>query len=176
MVEALRKHVRLLEEYAHRAFSEGNFDYTGEVAGKLRLMAIRFGSNEPRLLRLMEETGELIPIILDGPPIPLTPQGHRGGDAISLEYFLSLLAVGVRVPSGTFVELTNADLIRAWAEQAGAPHEDWSMEEGLRTVLTLPVFIGGLPGASAALRAATNAVLHIASRFLAMVDSGEIPV
>ena len=49
MASALVKHVRLLREYAAKCFSEGNSDYGGEVAGKLRLLVARFRSNRPRL-------------------------------------------------------------------------------------------------------------------------------
>ena len=57
MIAALRKQVRLLTDYARKVFVEKNLDYVGEIASKLRLLATNFRSNEPLLLRLMNETG-----------------------------------------------------------------------------------------------------------------------
>ncbi len=174
MVAALRVHVRLLTRYAQEAFGNGNSEFIGEVAAKLRLLVTRSRSNEPLLLRLIEESAEQITFTLGGPPNRPNQQGYQAGDAVPLDAYMAFLAIGVRVHSGVWVELTNANLIRALAEQVGASHEDWTLDESLHTILNMGVHIGGLPGASAALQAITNVVLHVANRFLTKVDAGEI--
>ncbi len=175
MVQQLRRHMRLLQSYYEKAFLEGDADYFGELAGKLRLLTARFRSNEPLLLRLIEETGADVLVTLGGPPVE-RPPGQRPGDKISLHDFLQLEAVGVQVPSRGFVMLTKAQMIKAWAEQTGSSHEDWSMEEPLHTVLATPIYIGGLLPAAAELRVTTEAVIHVGKRFLALVDAGDVKI
>ncbi|MBI2090208.1 MAG: hypothetical protein HYT78_15965 [Deltaproteobacteria bacterium] len=166
LVQALERHLRLLHEYARRAFQDGDFDYGGEVAGKLRLLVTKFGSNRPLLLDLMAETGINPLITLGGPPIEPPPGEPRPGDKISLSLYLQLGAIGIRVPSGEFVMLNKTQLIRAWAEQTGSSHEDWSLDPPLEAILRAPIYIGGLHGAFAELRITTEPVLHVADRFL----------
>jgi hypothetical protein len=169
MVARLRAHVRLLEQYAQKAFREGDADYLGEIADKLRVLVIRSPSNKPWLIRLMEEVGDV-----ELPPAP--QEGPQAGDELTLEEYLQLDAVGVRVPSGSFEMLTNSELIRAWAQQAGASHEGWEMSDTLRAVLSGGVAIGGLPAEAAALKSITNAVLNRAKRFLASIDDGTFTI
>lgn len=69
LVEALQRHVRLLKEYAVKAFEDANSDYFGEVAGKLRLLLYDGGMNTPLLLKLMDEFSADIRITLGGPPV-----------------------------------------------------------------------------------------------------------
>jgi hypothetical protein len=167
MVQALERHLNLLREYAKKAFVDGNFDYGGEVAGKLRLLVTKFGSNRPLLLDLMAET-DIEPLLtLGGPPIERPPGEPRAGDNISLSQYLQLGAIGIRIPNGEFVMLNKTNFIRAWAEQTGSSHEDWSLDPSLETILSSPVYIGGLHGAFAELRVTTETVLHISERFLA---------
>ena len=166
MARALVKHVALLEDYAEKCFVQRDDRYGGEIAGKLRLLVARFRSNKPLLLDLMHETKSEIEITLGGPPIK-RPDGEPGpGDKISLEEYLSLGAVGTQIPNGDFVMLSKADLIRGWAEQTGASHEDWKMDPGLRGALEAPVHIMGLPATTQELRITTNAVLRVAHQFL----------
>lgn len=105
MVSALRRHVCLLEDYARKVYSEGNTDYAGEVAGKLRLLATRFGSNKPLLVELMKKTGIEPLVTLGGPPLLREPGRPGPGDKIALTEYLELDAVGIRVESGEFVML-----------------------------------------------------------------------
>jgi hypothetical protein len=44
MVAALRRHVRLLEDYGHKLYVDGRLDYAGEVAGKIRLLTTEWSS------------------------------------------------------------------------------------------------------------------------------------
>jgi hypothetical protein len=52
-VKALKRHIRLLSEYSKRAFEESDYDYLGEIAGKLRLLVCA-DSGLPLLLELMD--------------------------------------------------------------------------------------------------------------------------
>ncbi len=166
MAGALVKHVELLREYAVKCFAEAKSEYGGEVAGKLRLLVARFRSNRPLLLDLMNEVDSGIRITLDGPPIRRPPGEPGPGDRITLEEYLDLGAVGTRIPNGGFVMLTRIQLIRAWAEQTGASHEDWTIDPALRQALDAPVYIMGVQGTIQELRITTNTVLHVSDRFI----------
>jgi len=167
MVSALERHVRLLRDYSVRAFDEGNVDFGGEIAGKLRLLVTKFGSNRPLLLDLMAATGIEPLITLGGPPVQRPPGEPSAGDKISLARYLQLPAVGIRVSPDKFVTLSKVQFIRAWAEQTGSSHEDWSLDPALAAVLGAGIYIGGLPAAFAELRVTTDTVIHVAERFLA---------
>ena len=169
----LRGHVRLLEQHAQKAFREGDSDYLGEIAAKLRVLVIRSRSNKPLLIRLMEEIGEVKLPPWDGPPLQYGPQA---GDELSLDEYLQLTAIGVRVPSGEFVMLKKNDFIKAWAEKTGGSHEDWVISEELRIALSAGVYIGGLQAAAAELHVTTNTVLNVAKRFLASIDDGTFTI
>ena len=166
MVVALRKHLSLLDDYTQKVYIKGNDDYAGEIAAKLRLLVTKFRSNEPLLLRLMEETGIEPTITLSGPPIKRGPGIPTAGDKISLKQYMELGAIGIRIPSGEFIMLNKTQFIRAWAEQTGANHEDWSMDESLSTILNSNVFIGGVHGALVELKTTVDAVFSVANRFL----------
>ncbi len=166
MLAALERHLRLLREYSVKAFNEGNADFGGEVAGKLRLLVTRFGSNHPLLLDLMADTGVEPLITLSGPPVKPLPGEPGPGDQITLARYLELTAVGIRVSPEKFVTLNKVKLIRGWAEQTGSSHEDWALDPALAAILSAGIFIGGLPAALAELRVITETVLHVADRFL----------
>jgi hypothetical protein len=162
MVAALRRHVRLLEDFGHRLFDEGNVDYAGEIAGKIRLLAAKFGSNVPLLIRLMRDTGIEVKVVLGGP---------EEGREVTLGEFMHLVAVAIRLPAGNLAELTKEDMVRGWAEQVGSCHEDWAMSESLSAVLSSDLYIGGHPAALVELRATCSTVLMTARRFLAEYDA-----
>lgn len=164
MVEQLRKHVRLLEEFWEKAFREGNRDYLGEVAGKLRLLATESRSNVPLLIKLLEETEIDIPIVLDEPGPPRQP--------LSLEQYMALEVEGHRLQSGEFHMFTASELVGAWAQQTGASHEDWGMDEGLRIALEVPVYLAGMQAGAASLQAIAGNVLSVARQFLAALERG----
>ncbi|SRR6266542_5284554 len=166
LVDALERHIRILRDYAAKAFREGNFDYGGEVAGKPRLLVTKFGSNRPLLLDLMAETGIAPTITLDGPPVQRPPGEAGPGDVISLQRYLGLDAIAIRIPSGDFIMLNKTQFLRAWAEQSGSSHEDWSLEPALAAILDARIYLGGLHGALAELATTTNAVLNVADQFL----------
>jgi hypothetical protein len=168
LVDALERHVRLLREYAQKAFVDGNTDYGGEIAGKLRLLVKNIGrSNRPLLIDLMEETGIKPMIKLGGPPIQRPPGEPRAGDIITLSRYLELTAIGIELPSGDFVTLDKIKFLSAWAEQTGSSHEDWSLDPALDAFLRSGIHIGGVDVAFAELKVTTEAVLSVATRFLA---------
>ena len=173
MVDALKRQVRLLRDFAQKAFIDGNADYAGEIATKLRLLVTKFGSNKPLLLQLMDETGIHPKIILGGPPgIPFSDTDPtQAGDEITLEKFLNLPAGGVRVPSGEFIIMSKVVFIRALSEQAGGAHEDWAMGEDLATFLSQQIYVMGLHSSLAELRTSVDAVLSVADRFIAEFDA-----
>jgi hypothetical protein len=166
MVAALHRHIKLLREYAQKAFVGNDMDYGGEIVGKLRLLATKSRANTPLLIRLMRDTGIETLVTLGGPPIPLEPGGPiLAGQQITLAEYMELPAIGIRVSSGAFVILTKEQFVRAWAEQTGAPHEDWTMDEPLSTILSDGIYIGGLHESLAELQTTVDTVIDVAERF-----------
>ena len=166
LVEALQRQVKLLREFSKRAFAEGDLDYCGEVANKLRLLVIQSKSNVPLLLRLMEEFGIQPPVRLSGPPVEVPPGHPKPGDEIPLGRYLELPSGMVRVPSGELAEMSKLEFIKGWAEQHGGAHEDWAQTDALRVFRDFSVFIGGQQVAVRELRITANVVLKIAEEFL----------
>ena len=58
LLESLKRHLNLLEQFCVEAFKKNNDDYLGEVAAKIRLLTISFRSNKPLLIGLMEFRGQ----------------------------------------------------------------------------------------------------------------------
>lgn len=166
LVEALRRHVRLLKDFASKAFQESDLSYLGEVAAKLRLLVYEQGRNKPLLLALMDEFGLDIRIKLGGPPVRPPPGQPGPGDEVSLREYLGLTAYGIRTPSRGYVELTKKQLIGIWAAQHGAAHEDWELQEEFALARDSVIYIGGIPELAAELRVTTQTVLHFAETFL----------
>lgn len=166
LVEALDRHVRVLRDHATKAFHDRNTDYGGEIAGKLRLLVTRFGSNRPLLLDLMAATGINPTITLSGPPVQRSSGEPMSGEAVESSRYLELTALEVHVPAGDFI-LNKTRFIRVWAEQSGSSHEDWSLDPVLSMFLACPIsFGGGLDTAFLELRTTTIAVIQVAERFL----------
>jgi hypothetical protein len=172
LVDPLERHIRVLRDYATKAFREGNFDYGGEVAGKLRLLVTKFGSNRPLLLDLITATGIAPTITLDGPPVQRPPGEPGPGDTISLERYLGLGAIGVRIPSGEFVMLNKDAVDPCLGGAKRSSHEDWSLDPALATILSAQIYIGGLHGALAELATTTGAVLSIGDQFYRSIARG----
>ena len=171
LVETLRRHVRLLTEFCVRAFEQGEHDYFGEIAAKLRLLVYEHGRNRPLLLALMDEFELDIPITLGGPPIERLPGKPGSGDQVSLREFLELDAYGVRTEHRGFVMLTKKQLISVWAQQHGAAHEDWELDEEFILGRDSGLFLGGVPALALELKVTTKAVLYVANQFLALATS-----
>jgi hypothetical protein len=164
-LDALTSHVRLLRDFATKAFEERNADYFGDVAAKLRLLVGEQG-NQPLLLNLMDEMGEVPTITLGGPPIQRSPGQPGPGDQLTLREYLDLDAVTLSVPGRGLISFTKRQLIVAWAQQVGGAHEDRAIDEELAQALYGGLEIGGLPAAAAELAVTTRAVLFIADAFL----------
>jgi hypothetical protein len=127
LVEALDRHLRLLAAYAVRAFEEGDPDYCGEVATKLRLLVAepkrKNSGHRPLLLGLMDAAGADIRVQVRAVKVP-------GSPAVSLtlrEYLAG--EVEARTPGGQEFRRSYIDLICMWADQHGAAHEDWAFQE-----------------------------------------------
>ena len=140
MVNALRRHLKMLRDHSKKVFIEVDPDYGAEVAKQLRILATKFGSNRPLLIKLMKMTNIDVPVFLEERPPGLYPPGYDKEKGMKLEEYMKLMAVGRRISTGEFVQLSNEDLIRGWAEKLGGAHEDWSIPEGLATVLHDPFF------------------------------------
>jgi hypothetical protein len=160
LVNALDRQVTLLHEYADRAFSQGHAAYLGEVAGKLRLLVYEHprSHNKPLLLSIMDTCGIEVLFFID------SPIKGKGGQ-MDLRTYLSETAFGAKTSRG-FVRLSGFELIAAWAQQSGAAHEGWSLDEELARLLNAGVFIGGTHASAATLRAITRTVLAVADDVL----------
>lgn len=169
LVETLQRHVKLLKEFAIRAFEDGDYDYLGEIAAKLRLLVYEQGRNKPLLLALMDEFGLDVLIEMGGPPIERPVGWPAPGDQISLRQYLNLFAYGIRAPSGAWVELIKKEIIGIWAQQHGAAHEDWELDQAFKLARDSGLFLGGRPALAAELRTTTEAVISAADRFIGML-------
>jgi hypothetical protein len=143
MVARLSAQLSHLAKDCQRAFELGDEAYLPEVATKLRLLLVRSRANKPLLFEVAAQIGVEPKVTLGGPPL-IKREGEIGpGDTITLDQFFDLQAVTIRTSSG-LISLTKRELIRAWAEQLGGAHEDWSVDEALVNAIQTPVFIGGM--------------------------------
>lgn len=163
----MRSHLSLLREYSVRAFDKGDASFLGEVAGKLRVLVYQSRSNKPLLLDLMDHYRIEIEIPISDP---------TGDFKVTPNEYLDLLAFAIRTPTQGLVQVTNRELIGLWAQQHGASHEDWEINEELASVFTISgqLSIGGFPAAVASLRAISNAVLWVCDQFLQQIDETNI--
>lgn len=160
LLARLRQHCQILADFHERACREGQFQYLGEVAGKLRVLTHQSRSNRPLLLDLMDETEISVPITINSP----------GGSYVTdLPTYLSELACAIRLPSGQLAELANSDLIALWSQQSGAAHEDWSLDARLAAVFAGGLFVNGQPVHGYALCGICRTALFVATEFLAKV-------
>lgn len=151
LVEALRRHVKLLRDYRKRAFDEADRDYWGEVAGKLRLLLLPFGRNKPLLLLLLEKYG-------------IDPHEIRIMGSIALPEFLNQSGLAVKNAEGHFLPLTNAELINIWATQHGAAHEDWSLTEPFDLLRSSTSQVDFMRVAAASMALIADAAIEAAER------------
>jgi hypothetical protein len=140
MVERLERQLDMLEGFAQAAFAEGKDEFLPEVATKLRVLLVRSRQNRPLLIEVADRFGIPLNVTLDCPPVE---GGPRAGDVLSLDAFFDLQAVTVRTSAG-LASMTKRELIRAWSEQLGGAHEDWSVDESLVNAVRIEVPILGL--------------------------------
>ncbi len=167
LVAALRTHVSLLLDYRKLAFQKGDVRYYGEVATKLRLLFCPIEGNRhhiPLAIQLMTEFG-CSPVVSDNSFDG--PQMHRLEKWLSSLNYLTSTALGPR-------EFTTAELIRTWAEQNGAAHEDWDWSPGFRPNQHGGLRILGQEPEILSLRNATDTLLGIATDFLKHIDDARI--
>jgi hypothetical protein len=164
LLDALASHVRVLQAHFEHAFRQGNADYFGEVAGKLRLLVCKTRTNRPLLLDLMDEFG-----------FEQTFELRSSGNLTTLREYMTMLAYAGTLPTGESVSMSNSELVLAWSQQLGASHEDWDIDPALAHAVYAGVYIGGVPATAAALRATARTVLHVADSFLAERAGGTAP-
>jgi hypothetical protein len=165
MIGQLETQLGLLERYSHDAFELGQTQFLPEVATKLRVLLVRSGRNRPLLFDVAKGVGFTPIVTLSGPPIR-RPAGEKGpGDHISVDAFFDLDAVGVQTSTG-FVMMTKRQLIRAWSEQLGGAHEDWSVDEALVNAIRTPVSIGGVQPTVIELRNCASTTLRVGRHVL----------
>lgn len=170
LLTALQRHLKLLREYAIRAFDNGDEDYLGEVAGKLRVLVYERGRNKPLLLSLMDTFGVKIPIKLRKVHTSRVDP-YKAGEKVSLRQFLEMTVYAFSDP-GRETKVTRMDLIGLWAQKLGAAHEDWELPEKWIWIdhidfLTLSAAgrpKGGFPS-ERALRTVTQVVLWVGLQF-----------
>jgi len=138
MLAVLEKHMRLLRTYVKNVLEQRDEDYLGEIAGKLRLLLIDSRHNRALLLAVANAYGLTASVVVSGPPV----QGRRAGE-MQWPSFLDSTAAAIRVESnGELAIVSHRELIRAWAEQAGAPHEDWQVDEAFSRLVSIGVTYG----------------------------------
>jgi hypothetical protein len=170
MVERLDAQLKLLEENGRQAFEQGDETYLPEVATKLRILLVRSRMNKPLLFEVAAQVGLKLQLSLDGPPM-LKKEGEIGpGDTISLDEFFDLQAVTIRTSVG-LITLTKRELIRAWAEQLGGAHEDWSVDEALINAVRFPLLITGMQPTVMELRNCAGIALQHGRRIVATARS-----
>ena len=171
LLDRLRDHIRLLQDYCHRAFEERDSAYLGEIATKLRLLVCESGTNKPLLLNLMDEYEIRVTIRLGGPPIKMPAGQPNPGDVISVRKYLALKAFGIHTASRGYLEVTNNRLIHIWAAQNGAAHEDPELEEEYVAARDSGLLIGGLPALSMQLKVIARTIFGVAKEFLQRVGT-----
>jgi hypothetical protein len=146
--------------------------FLGEVAGKLRmLVAERGGPQRPLLLLdLMDALGADIRFKLELPPVDDPDRDKE----ITLRRFMERTALGVKIASEEFPMLSHSAFVREWANQYGTAHEAWRVTEHFLIAHQAGVYVGGSPINVVTLRNITNAVLHVAERFLAQVTDAAV--
>ena len=163
LTEALRRHLRLLHQFCERAFEAGDHDYLGEVAGKIRLLAIREGRNRPLLLDLMDHYS-IGGTTIVARAIRLREDGPKIGDQITLSEYFDLPAYCVQKQV-----VSKRTLISIWAAQHGAAHEDWRLDESFALVRKV-VDPAGRLALSLELETTARSVLKLGEQVLQEID------
>lgn len=161
LIQALNKHVRLLNEYYKKAFNEGNTDYLGEIVGKIRLLAIKSRRNKPLLVNLISKYGNF--------SLPFEKPGKTYN--MTLQEYVDSFCCAIAVPSIGPTVLSIREFIQLWANQEGSAHEDWELDERLVVIKNQGIFINALPIASKQLKITSNIVLLFAAKFFERINS-----
>lgn len=165
MISRLETQLGLLREYSTKAFEEGRGEYYGEVATKLRVLLVRSRHNTPLLLEIADRLGIPLELTLGGPPVTPPPGEPGPGETISLDRFFDLKAMYIRTKSG-LVPISKREFIRAWCEQLGGAHEDWSVDEAIVGAIEFPIFLDGVHPSVIELRNCAKITLRYGYRLL----------
>lgn len=157
LLEALNRHVALLNDYHNKAFIENDSKYFGEVAGKLRLLLYRSRTCKPLLLDLMKKFRIEIRLNLIGP-------GNRSANID--EYFNRVCGAFRSSKTNNLIEITRMQVVTTWAQQIGANHEDTSIDEDFIELISQGFFINGRQIAVDELRRSSQFTLGVADEFL----------
>ena len=166
LIARLKEHCAILDDFHRKVWVEGQQKYLGEIAGKLRVLVHSARTNRPLLLDLMKEAGITVQIPFDEP---------RGRYETDLPTYLARFACAIPVPSGGMAEVSNSELIALWAEQRGASHEDWQLDERLDTILKGGFVVSGQLICAHALCSICRTVLYTAEQFLEQLAHSQQP-
>jgi hypothetical protein len=175
MVERRREHTALLRKYM-ALVQEGDRAYLGEIAAKIRLLAIETRSNKALMLRVGRLFGKTPNVTLEGPPGWEYEEGIKAGDTITLERWLALSQLFVRTENSPdkAVEMTTREFVLVWAQQHGGAHEDWSLDHRFQASRDTNVrLIGGRPN-DLILRGIAGVILSRAESLLAWLTPERI--
>src|SRR3989344_9642657 len=109
LLESLRKHINLLQKYHEKAFVEGDTDYLGEVAGKLRLLIYDRGRNKALLKDMMRKFNIDVRLEMIG-------RGFPNGANID-EYFNHVGGAFRPTDEEDLIEITPMGVVADWAQQ-----------------------------------------------------------
>ena len=136
MANALAAHLVLLGRYIDAA-AAGDHVYLGEIAAKMRLLVITKPKPNKQvglLVRLAKLLDSELEITLGGAPGWKDMQDRTAGDVVTLDEWLASFALQVETSEGPR-QLTTGELVCVWAEQYGAAHEDWTIDEAFSVSL-----------------------------------------
>ena len=174
-IGALRSHIRLLRHYRKCAFEEGDYDYLGEIACKLRLLTGTDGGR-PLLLDLIARRGfdDSFPVEI---LFRILPGERPKGDPTLRKYLTQYSAMegivaGARPPRW---RKTNAELISEWANKRGAAHEDPTTPDWLLSAFQTPMLSDDPPAHVQWLKEVTDVVLQVSDRFLRTLEGIVLP-
>jgi len=160
LADRLADHTQLLVEYIDKV-RNGDRRYLGEVAGKLRLLVSgRQAKNKPLLFLLADATSDDLTFQVGGPPGFDWGYGV-GGQRAPLAAYLDSMAFIVGGHT-----LTNAEVIRLWAQQHGSAHEDWWVDRRLLALTGSPLFVGSVPPADQTLISIASTVAAVSTNYL----------
>lgn len=157
LLRSLIENLQLLAEYHSRAFEQNDPRLLGEVAGKLRILAVRKRMNRPLLIDLMEKFGSTIKVTFPWPP---------NKDPKSLVDFMDETCLVIRTPSGSKAHFTNLEFVSTWSQQHGAAHQDWEHDEGFVAARSSGLIVGGVDAHVRLLRGISRTVILIGDAFL----------
>lgn len=165
LLRSLVENLELLCEYHRRAFEDGDPRLLGEVAGKIRVLAVRKGMNRPLLIDLMGRFGSTIKVTSSWPP---------DKEPRPLADFMEETCLIIKTPSGEKAHFTNLEFVATWSQQHGAAHQDWEHDEGYVAARTSGVVVGGLDAHVRVLRGISRTVLLIGDAFLQELSRGGV--